>query len=66
MRAADVAVVWAALAALIGPRKHAFWRLGAPRPGRDDNPVLGTGAYALDQAWHTGWLFIAALIIGGA
>ncbi|MEU6036891.1 transcriptional regulator [Actinomadura sp. NPDC047616] len=28
----------------------------------------GTGAYALDQSWHIGWLFIAALIscIGGA
>lgn len=39
-----------------------FWRLGAPRPGRDDNPTLG-GAYALDQSWHTGWLFVATLII---
>jgi hypothetical protein len=26
-----------------------------------DNPSLGTGAYALDQAWHHGWLFLAAL-----
>ncbi len=40
-----------------------FWRLGAPRTGRDDNPTLGTGAYALDQSWHIGWLFIAALIL---
>lgn len=24
---------------------------------------LGTGAHALDQSWHIGWLFIAALII---
>lgn len=39
-----------------------FWTLGAPRPGRDDNPTLGTGAYALDQSWHHGWLFITALI----
>jgi hypothetical protein len=23
------------------------------------------GAYLLDQSWHVGWLFIAALIIGG-
>ncbi|BCJ59742.1 DUF3307 domain-containing protein [Micromonospora endophytica] len=38
-----------------------FYRLGTPRPGRDDNPSLGTGAYALDQSWHVGWLFIAAL-----
>ncbi|WP_019630207.1 DUF3307 domain-containing protein [Actinomadura atramentaria] len=22
----------------------------------------GTGAYALDQSWHIGWLFVAALI----
>jgi hypothetical protein len=40
-----------------------FYALGAPRPGRDDNPSLGTGAYALDQSWHIGWLFIAALLI---
>lgn len=40
-----------------------FYTLGAPRTGRDDNPTLGTGAYALDQSWHYGWLFIAALII---
>ncbi|GIJ07296.1 DUF3307 domain-containing protein [Micromonospora andamanensis] len=38
-----------------------FYRLGVPRPGHDDNPSLGTGAYALDQSWHIGWLFIAAL-----
>lgn len=45
--------------------KTAYYRLGAPRPGRDDNPSLGTGAYHLDQAWHVGWLFPAALIIAG-
>lgn len=39
-----------------------FYQLGAPRPGRDDNPSLGTGAYALDQSAHTGFLFVAALI----
>src|SRR5256885_16927252 len=32
--------------------KADFYRLGAPREGRDDNPSLGTGAYALDQSWH--------------
>lgn len=42
-------------------RNGVFYRLGAPRPGRDDNPSLGTGAYALDQAFHVFWLFIAAL-----
>lgn len=40
-----------------------FYGLGQPRPGRDDNPGLGTGAYALDQAWHIGWLAVAAAII---
>lgn len=39
-----------------------FHGLGRPRPGRDDNPSLGTGAYALDQSWHYGWLFVAALV----
>ena len=43
--------------------KADFYRLGAPRDGRDDNPSLGTGAYALDQSWHYLWLFVAALII---
>lgn len=50
------------LATLFGPRKAAFFDLGTPRPGRDDNPSLGTGAYALDQSWHVAWLFAAALI----
>jgi len=38
-----------------------FYRLGTPRPDRDDNPSLGTGAYALDQSFHVFWLFVAAL-----
>lgn len=42
---------------------HLFWVLGAPRPDRNDKPCLGTGAYALDQSFHIGWLFVAALII---
>ena len=42
--------------------KGSFYRLGAPRGGRDDNACLGTGAYALDKAWHTGWLLAAALV----
>lgn len=53
------------LASLFGPRKAQFFDLGSPRPGRDDNPSLGTGAYALDQSWYVGWLFIAALILAG-
>lgn len=53
----------AALAARLG--KADFYSLGAPRFGRDDNPSLGTGAYALDQSWHVGWLFVAALIVAG-
>jgi hypothetical protein len=43
--------------------RSGFYRLGAPRPGHDDNPSLGTGAYALDQSFHYLWLFVAALII---
>ena len=53
----------AALAARVG--KADFYALGTPRPGRDDLPSLGTGAYALDQSWHVGWLFVAALIVAG-
>lgn len=51
------------LAAMFGPGKAAFFDLGAPRPGKDDNPSLGTGAYALDQSWHVMWLFVTALIM---
>lgn len=40
-----------------------FYRLGAPRPGCDDNPSLGSGAYALDQSFHHLWLLVAALLI---
>lgn len=35
--------------------KQEFYRLGAGH--------LGSGAHALDQSWHIGWLFITALII---
>lgn len=38
-----------------------FYRLGGQL-----GPNLGTGAHALDQSWHIGWLFVAALIIGGS
>jgi hypothetical protein len=42
--------------------KAGFYSLGALREGRDDNPTLGTGAYALDQSWHHAWLAIAAVL----
>ena len=45
------------------PGSGEFWTLGVPRPGRDDNPTLGTGAYALDQSWHMAWLWVCALIL---
>jgi hypothetical protein len=66
---ADRRTTLAGLAAWLGatviPGKGEFYRMGAPRPGRDDNPTLGTGAYALDQAWHVAWLFVSALVISG-
>lgn len=45
------------------PGKENFLRLGAPRGGHyDDNPSLGTGAWALDQSWHLFWgVFVTAL-----
>lgn len=39
--------------------KEEFYKLGAR------SQCLGTGAYALDQSWHIGFLFITALIIAG-
>lgn len=50
-----------------------LYALGQPRkglidpddPGKgeyDDNPTIGTGAYALDQSWHWWWIFIASLV----
>ena len=61
---ADRRTTLAWLAAALGERlgKAGFYRIGAPRPGRDDNPTLGTGAYALDQSWHWFWLLVAALL----
>lgn len=58
---ADRRSTLARLAAAAGLRQ--FYALGWCRAGRDDNPSLGTGAYALDQSFHIGWLFVAALII---
>ena len=62
-RSLDPPAGLAALAVRLG--KGGFWTLGMPRPGRDDNPVLGTGAYALDQAFHIGCLWVAATAIAG-
>lgn len=60
---ADRRTTLAGLATVTG--NGGFYRLGTPRDGRDDNPTLGTGAYALDQSWHWAWLFTAALITAG-
>lgn len=46
-------------------RKGDLYALGAPRDGYDDNRCLGSGAHALDQAWHLAWLAVAAAIIAG-
>lgn len=54
----------APLAWLARITKHAhFVELGKPREGKDDNPSLGTGMYALDQSFHIWWLGVAALIM---
>jgi hypothetical protein len=53
------------------PGKVNFLELGKPREGagpeglvRDDNPSLGTGAWALDQAWHIYLgVFLASLVM---
>jgi hypothetical protein len=58
---ADRRSTLAGLAELLG--RGEFYSFGAPRAGHDDAPSLGTGAYALDQSWHHGWIFVAALLI---
>jgi hypothetical protein len=40
-----------------------FVNLGLPRPGHGDNPTLGTGLYALDQAAHGAMNLLAAAVI---
>lgn len=40
--------------------KSDFYAFGASNP-----PHLGTGAVALDQAWHLGWTAIAAAVAAG-
>jgi hypothetical protein len=58
---ADRRSTLARLADLVG--SGGFYRMGSPRPGRDDNPSLGTGAYALDQSFHHFFLLVAALLV---
>lgn len=44
--------------------KGGFMSLGVPRAGQNDNPSLGTGAWALDQSWHIFWgVFVTAIIM---
>jgi hypothetical protein len=57
---ADRRFTLAKLCKLLGKEK--FYRMGSPRADKDDNITLGTGAHYLDQSWHIGWLFIAALV----
>lgn len=45
--------------------KGRLYSLGAPREGHDDNPCLGSGAHALDQAFHVAMLYAAALAATG-
>jgi hypothetical protein len=54
------------LEALAGKlRKSEFYNLGKDTVHQftPSGSHLGTGAYALDQSWHIGWLFVAALVI---
>ncbi|MFL6115411.1 MAG: transcriptional regulator [Catenulispora sp.] len=53
------------LAELCGPGKLAFYNVGSPRQGKDDNPSTGTGAYLLDQSWHKFFLYLTVLILAG-
>jgi hypothetical protein len=58
---ADRRFTLARLAALVN--KSAYYNLGAPRPGKDDNTTIGTGAYAMDQSFHYLWLGAAAAVM---
>lgn len=42
--------------------KGGFATMGAPRESTDDAPHLDTGAHALDQSWHMGWLAVSAYV----
>ena len=46
--------------------KTGFAKLGTPRPGHEDAPHLGTGAYRMDQDWHILWLALSGLIIASS
>ena len=60
---ADRRTTLAALADRLGrrliPGKGDFARLGDGMAA-----PTGTGAYALDQSWHVGWLFVTSLVVG--
>ena len=53
---ADRRTTLQALARRIGKGEFAELGDGAAAPA-------GTGAYALDQSWHVGWLLVAALLV---
>lgn len=53
---ADRRTTLAALATRVG--KGEFYRLGDPAAA-----PAGTGAYALDQSWHVGWLWVVSLVV---
>jgi hypothetical protein len=59
---ADRRYTLARLADKVG--KGEFYRLGSNTVNAEGEQAfhIGTGAYALDQAWHHAWLFIAALV----
>jgi Protein of unknown function (DUF3307) len=61
---ADRRTTLAGLADRVG--KSEYYQLGQPRPGHDDAPHVGTGAFHLDQAWHLVWLAVAAAIIASS
>ena len=53
---------------VLPPLARALWRYGKAdflAAGDGRAAPCGTGSYALDQAWHAGWLAVAAAIIAG-
>lgn len=45
--------------------KTSFYGFTVQRAGFVDPYGPGTGAGALDQSWHLGWLFASALVVAG-
>lgn len=45
------------------PLAHLITRLRRRRGPSPDDPAVAAGTHLMEQSWHIGWIFVAALVI---